>query len=115
MGMIDVTDYTVKQIIFCKWVDPAKAPGSPRTGWLSPLRHWIDGIEVQDADLAHRICRLIPSQCPFARQIKLFGRTILTIPPLCELNPIYDELVGLRFRAMCYLADQCGEDVSSYC
>ena len=115
MGMINVTDYTVKQIIFCKWVAPAKVPGSPRTAWLSPLRRWIDGNEVQDANLAHRICRLIPSQCPFARQIKLFGRVILTIPPLCELNPIYDELVGLRFRAMSYLADQCGEDVSSYC
>jgi hypothetical protein len=24
-------------------------------------------------------------------------------------------VVGLRFRSLCYLADECGEDVTGYC
>jgi hypothetical protein len=28
---------------------------------------------------------------------------------------LYEEVVGLRFKAMCYLADVCGEDISQYC
>ncbi|MHC5727587.1 MAG: Mo-dependent nitrogenase C-terminal domain-containing protein, partial [Nostoc sp.] len=35
--------------------------------------------------------------------------------PMCKLNPLYNELVYLRFRALCYLVDQCGEDIQSYC
>jgi hypothetical protein len=58
---------------------------------------------------------MIPTQCPFERDISLFGRTILSIPPLCKLNPLYEEVIGLRFRALCYLADDCGEDVGCYC
>ncbi|GAB4543424.1 MAG: hypothetical protein Tsb0014_36970 [Pleurocapsa sp.] len=83
--------------------------------FLAPLRNWFNNIEVSDRDVAHRLCKLIPNQCPFERQITLFGKTILNIPPLCKLNPFYNELVGLRFRAICYLADVCDEDVSSYC
>jgi hypothetical protein len=82
---------------------------------LQPLRKWVDGFEVSDRQLAHRLCKLIPSQCPFERDVNLFGRTLFHIPPMCKLNPLYDEVVGLRFRAMCYLADKCGEDVSAYC
>jgi hypothetical protein len=36
------------------------------------------------------------------------------IPAMCEINPLYDQLVGLRFRSLSYLADK-GEDVSKYC
>jgi hypothetical protein len=82
---------------------------------LQPLRHWLDQIEVNSPELAHRLCRLIPAQCPFERTVKLFGRTLFHIPPLCKLNPVYDEVVALRFRALCYLADSCGEDISQYC
>lgn len=82
---------------------------------FAPLREWLDNIEVGDRLVAHRICRLIPSQCPFEREIKLLGWTIVKIPPICKLNPVYNELVALRFRAICYLADICGEDVSVYC
>jgi hypothetical protein len=82
---------------------------------LLPIRHWLDSIQVESPELAHRICRLIPAQCPFERTVKLFGRTLLRIPPLCKLNPVYDEVVALRFRALCYLADVCGEDISQYC
>ena len=82
---------------------------------LSPLRKWLDNIEVKNSMIAHRICKSIPSQCPFEREIKLSGRTIVKIPPMCKLNPLYNEVIALRFRAICYLADVCGEDVSVYC
>ncbi|MDX2217223.1 MAG: Mo-dependent nitrogenase C-terminal domain-containing protein [Oculatellaceae cyanobacterium bins.114] len=87
----------------------------PSFDLLRPLRQWLDNIKVCDAHVARRLCRLIPAQCPFERTIQLFGRTLLHIPPMCKLNPLYDEVVALRFRALCYLADECGEDISSYC
>jgi hypothetical protein len=82
---------------------------------LKPLRAWLENIQVRDRQQAHRLCQLIPAQCPFERDIKLFGKTLLHIPPMCKLNPLYEEVVGLRFRALCYLADECGEDVTQYC
>jgi len=82
---------------------------------LQPLRHWLSQMDVRQGDRAHRICRLIPAQCPFERTIRIFGRTLLHIPPLCKLNPLYEDLVALRFRALCYLADDCGEDITPYC
>ena len=82
---------------------------------LSPLRQWLDNMEIKSSNAAHRICKSIPSQCPFEREVKFFGRTIAKIPPMCKLNPLYNEVVYLRFRAMSYLADVCGEDVSIYC
>lgn len=94
---------------------PLQAPKAPRFDLLRPVRHWLDQLEVRDAKFAHSVCKLIPSQCPFERDIKVLGRTILHIPPMCKLNPLYEEVVGLRFRALCYLADVCGEDVTQYC
>ncbi|HEY9853632.1 MAG TPA: Mo-dependent nitrogenase C-terminal domain-containing protein [Leptolyngbyaceae cyanobacterium] len=81
---------------------------------LSPVRHWLDGLDVHDPTVARFLCKMIPSQCPFERDVKLFDRKVVHIPPLCKLNPLYEQLVGLRFRALSYLADKCGEDVSSY-
>jgi Mo-dependent nitrogenase C-terminus len=83
--------------------------------FLAPARQWLDGLAIKDSAFAHRICKMIPSQCPFEREIKLLGRTLVKIPPMCKLNPLYNEVVALRFRAICYLADTCGEDVSIYC
>lgn len=82
---------------------------------LRPLRQWLNGIEVQEAGFAHLLCKLIPSQCPFERTIAFCGHTLFHIPPLCKLNPFYNEVVALRFRALCYLADVCGEDITPYC
>jgi hypothetical protein len=104
-------------------VSPLKPPAKPATpaatakpiGLLRPVRNWLDRIEVKEAGFAHFLCKQIPSQCPFERRIQFKGRTLLYIPPLCKLNPVYDEVVALRFRALCYLADECGEDISSYC
>jgi hypothetical protein len=82
---------------------------------LNSLRQWLDAVEIQNATIAHLICQIVPTQCPFARDISLFGRTIFSIPPLCKINPFYEEIVSLRFRALCYLADGCQEDISRYC
>jgi hypothetical protein len=78
-----------------------------------PLRRWLDNFDVKRYRLAHLICRVIPCCCPFERDINLFGRTY-HIPALCKINPVYDEVVALRMRALSYLADDCGEDVSKY-
>jgi hypothetical protein len=92
-----------------------KPPAKPAFDLFSPIRKWLDRIEVKDAEFAHTLCQRIPSQCPFERRVQFRGRTLLYIPPLCKLNPVYDEVVALRFRALCYLADVCGEDISAYC
>ncbi|WP_271253287.1 Mo-dependent nitrogenase C-terminal domain-containing protein [Pseudanabaena sp. Chao 1811] len=82
---------------------------------LKPLRKKLDSFEIQKSQTAHFIAKLIPAQCPFERTVKIFGHTLIHIPPLCKLNPLYDEFVYLRFRALCFLADRCGEDISAYC
>lgn len=112
-------------IVSWDWVDQADLPFASSTGlkppaqskfdWLRPVRNWLDGLQVADAPFAHRICKLIPAQCPFERDVKLFGQTLFHIPPMCKLNPVYEQVVALRFRALCYLADECGEDISQYC
>ncbi|MBN3890228.1 MAG: TerB family tellurite resistance protein [Nostoc sp. JL31] len=81
---------------------------------LHPLQDWLDGLDIQDPRVARFLCKMIPAQCPFERDITLFGRKIVHIPPMCKINPLYEQLVGLRFRALSYLADKCGEDVSPY-
>jgi hypothetical protein len=78
---------------------------------FKPVRQWLDSIEIHDRALAHTICKLIPAQCPFERDIQLFGHTIAHIPPMCKLNPLYEQFVGLRFRSLCYLVDECGETI----
>lgn len=82
---------------------------------LQPVRTWLDGMEMHDPRVARFVCKMIPPQCPFERDVKLFGHKIVHIPPLCKINPLYEQLVGLRFRALSYLADDRGEDISEYC
>lgn len=82
---------------------------------LRPVREWLDQLEIADPRVARFLCKMIPSQCPFERDVNLFGHKVVHIPPLCKLNPLYEQLVGLRFRALSYLADDCGEDVAPYC
>lgn len=82
---------------------------------LAPVRSWLDHLEMKDPKVARFLCKMIPAQCPFERDIKLFGDKVVHIPPMCKLNPLYEQLVGLRFRALSYLADDCGEDVTPYC
>ncbi len=95
-------------------VIPAIALTKRQINALHPLRDWLDGLDIQDPRVARFLCKMIPSQCPFERDVTLFGRKIVHIPPMCKINPLYEQLVGLRFRALSYLADKCGEDVSPY-
>jgi tellurite resistance protein len=97
-----------------------EAPVAPEPGRekviepLKPAREWLDQLEVHDPRLARFICKMVPAQCPFERDVTLFKKKIVHIPAMCKLNPLYDQLVGLRFRALSYLADDCGEDVTPY-
>ena len=92
---------------------PAESPYS-HSDILRPARDWLDGMDIQDPRVARFVCKMVPSQCPFERDVKVFERKLVHLPPLCKLNPLYEQLVGLRFRALSYLADECQEDVSSY-
>ena len=118
---MSLVQHTFKSLHLDAWIDqiqqyfPLNLPKKGKIDLFAPLRQRLDNIEIGDRLVAHRICKLIPSQCPFEREIKFLGRTIVKIPPMCKLNPFYNELVALRFRAICYLADICGEDVSIYC
>ncbi len=82
---------------------------------LTPVKNWLDRVQIKDQRLARFLCRAIPSQCPFERDVVLFGKKIMHIPAMCKINPLYDQLIGLRFRSLSYLADECGEDVSEFC
>lgn len=122
---MNVSEYTAKNLVISSWIQPGNTsskknstnPLKPKRNFdpLQPLRQWLDKVEVHNPQLAHRLCKMIPAQCPFERDVKLFGRTLFHIPPMCKLNPLYEEVVGLRFRALCYLADECGEDITAYC
>jgi tellurite resistance protein len=110
------------QIVFDETVVPlvgtplsSRLPKPHQKNVLQPVKDWLDGWEIHDPRLAHFVCKVIPPQCPFERDIVLFGRKIVHIPAMCQINPLYEQLVGMRFRALCYLADECKEDISSYC
>ncbi|HCF26677.1 MAG TPA: nitrogenase [Cyanobacteria bacterium UBA11049] len=125
---MNASPYTTQEISLTSWVwlDQDSAPVSnintlhppikkPKFDILRPLRQWLDKVEVRNSKLAHQVCKLIPAQCPFERDVCFMGCKLFHIPPMCKLNPLYEEVVSLRFRALCYLADECGEDVSLYC
>lgn len=82
---------------------------------LRPIHQWLQSIEIRNSKMARSLCKFIPARCPFEREVKLFNYTILHIPPLCKLNPFYDQLVELRFKSLTYLAEECGEDITLYC
>jgi hypothetical protein len=73
------------------------------------IRYWLDSIEVRNPNTARLLCKLIPAQCPFARTIKFSEKILFRIPPLCKLNPLYDQFINLRFKSLCYLESQCSE------
>jgi hypothetical protein len=70
----------------------------------------FEAIEVHDIKTAKLLCKMIPVSCPFARDIKLFDHTLFHIPPLCKLNPLYEQVFNLRLKALSYLAHESGED-----
>ncbi|HHP7244175.1 MAG TPA: Mo-dependent nitrogenase C-terminal domain-containing protein [Elainellaceae cyanobacterium] len=96
-------------------LSPQSQGRQSRLRFLNPIRNWLDDFEIRNPKVARLISRTIPAQCPFERDITLFGHVIAHIPPLCKLNPLYEQFVGLRFRSLCYLVDECGEDIQSFC
>jgi CRP-like cAMP-binding protein len=95
-------------------VAPTGGLTPPPPDLLQPVRQWLDHVDVHSPHTAKFLCKLIPSQCPFERDIVLFGRKIVHVPPMCKLNPFYEQVVGIRFRALSYLADVCHEDITPY-
>jgi Mo-dependent nitrogenase C-terminus len=85
-----------------------------RIDLLAPVRRCLNCLKVNNVNLAKWLCQTLPAKCPFERDFRLWGGAIAHIPPLCKLNPLYDELVNLRFRALSYLADECGLDITAY-
>ncbi len=125
---MNVFEHTVPDRILPIWVwvdkpetavsvatNPQPYGQKPHFDLLYPLKQWLDSAEIKSQKLARLLCKFIPSQCPFEREVKIGDRTLFCIPPLCKLNPLYEQVVGIRFRALCYLADECGEDVTPYC
>ncbi|MEH1875006.1 Mo-dependent nitrogenase C-terminal domain-containing protein [Nostoc sp.] len=82
---------------------------------LSQIQYQLESIEIHNYHLAKLLCKVIPSNCPFERTVTVFGRTLFQIPPLCKINPLYEQIVGLRFKSLLYLVNECGEDATKYC
>ncbi|WP_375480324.1 Mo-dependent nitrogenase C-terminal domain-containing protein [uncultured Nostoc sp.] len=82
---------------------------------LNQIRSQLESVEIHNSNLARLLCKIIPSHCPFERTVTVLGRTIFQIPPLCKLNPLYEQLVSLRFKCLLYLVNECGEDARKYC
>jgi tellurite resistance protein len=116
LASVRSTLYNLKQEMPAEvGASPLQAPhGEGKVDPLKPAREWLDQLEVHDPRLARFLCKMIPSQCPFERDVVLFKKKLVHIPAMCKLNPLYDQLVGLRFRALSYLADEKGEDVTPY-
>jgi hypothetical protein len=75
-------------------------------GLLDPLKAWLDEWDPVDPAVARFLVRLIPAQCPFERDLTLFGYKVVHIPPMCQINPLYDQLVGLRLRCLTSLEER---------
>jgi Mo-dependent nitrogenase C-terminus len=78
------------------------------------VKKLIDRLEFHDPTSAHLLCKVIPAACPFNKKVKLVGRVVFEIPPLCKLNPFYEEVVSLRLRALGFLSAH-GVDIEVYC
>ncbi|MEH2451350.1 Mo-dependent nitrogenase C-terminal domain-containing protein [Nostoc sp.] len=113
-NLLEALRHTLEQPLQINLTTPSPRLTKRQINALHPLRNWLDRLDIQDPRVARFLCKMIPSQCPFERDVTLFGRKIVHIPPMCKINPLYEQLVGLRFRALSYLADKCGEDVSPY-
>lgn len=90
-------------------------PHLVKVNLLDLIRHQLESVDIHNPQIAHLICRLIPASCPFERDIKLGNQTLFHIPPLCKLNPFYEQFVMLRFKSLVCLADEYGQDITLYC
>ena len=65
---------------------------------INLLRDWMK------LAIAQLIVYLVPSTCPFERNITFF-KYKFHIPSLCKFNPLYNLLMGWRFKALFYLSN----------
>ena len=70
---------------------------------LDPLKHWLNGLDLGDERISSFIAHLIPFPYPFGRNINLFARKLVQIPPMSKINALFDQLVSLRFRCLGHL------------
>jgi hypothetical protein len=123
---MNVSVYTVYQflisqfLLFCKYWSSffdrcLKQIKGISIDLFFPFRQWLRNIQINDPKFAVFLCQIIPSNCPFERNVKVFGKIWFHIPPMCKLNPLYNELMELRFRSLCYLADEWEQDYDIIC
>jgi Mo-dependent nitrogenase C-terminus len=94
--------------------DQFKAEVYKSLDFLSGIWFYLLHRTFNDPKLARWVCRRLPTQCPFERTVSFLSLE-WHIPALCKLNPFYGQLMTLRFKALSYLAEDCGEDVIAYC
>ena len=83
---------------------------------LKPLRNWLENLNISNPQASAQAVSTDPIPMSLSSAISIYlGARSYIFPPMCKLNPLYEEVVMLRFKAMCYLADECGEDISQYC
>lgn len=58
----------------------------PKFKPLKPLRGWLDHIEINNPKLAKFLCQLIPSQCPFERDITFLVISCFIFLPCANLT-----------------------------
>lgn len=44
---------------------------------LHQVRNWLDFVEIHNSSVAYLLCHIIPTSCPFAREVKLFNNIFL--------------------------------------
>lgn len=81
-------------------------------GVLDGLKAWLDALDPVDPAVARFLVRLIPAQCPFERDVRLFGHKLVHIPAMCKINPLYEQLIGLRLRCLTTLDTAASVDDS---
>ncbi|NHC35257.1 Mo-dependent nitrogenase C-terminal domain-containing protein [Scytonema millei] len=82
---------------------------------IQPTQQRLESIEIRRPKTARFVCRVIPASCPFERDIRFFDRSLLHVPPLCKLNPFYEQLVLLRMKSLTYLAQACSQGMKNCC
>jgi hypothetical protein len=116
IDQIEKGEYHPSYSVTAVATDAEKAADSnkaPIPDLLGGIRDLLDQLVFHDTATALSVVRRIPGACPFERTFVWRGKVVLSIPPLCKLNPLFPEIQGLRFRALTYLADE-GIDVADY-
>jgi hypothetical protein len=78
LASVRSTLYNLKQEMPAEvGASPLQAPhGEGKVDPLKPAREWLDQLEVHDPRLARFLCKMIPSQCPFERDVVLFKKKL---------------------------------------